>query len=95
MTEKKAVHAVIKGRVQGVCYRMETARAAETHEVSGWVMNRPDGTVEAFFEGEKSKVEAMLDWCRKGPPAASVKEVETEERPYTGHFKDFTIRYTA
>jgi acylphosphatase len=95
MAEKKAVRAVIKGRVQGVCYRMETAREAEKHNVSGWVMNRSDGTVEALFEGEKPKVEAMLDWCRQGPPAASVKDVETEEIPYTGQFKDFSVRYTS
>lgn len=94
MAENKAVRALIKGRVQGVCYRMETARAAEEHNVTGWVMNRPDGTVEAYFEGGQSQVDAMLAWCRKGPPAASVEELDVEEKTYSGQFKDFTIRYT-
>lgn len=94
MAEKKTVRAVIKGKVQGVCYRMETARAAEDHKVNGWVMNRPDGTVEALFEGDADQVEKMLDWCRQGPPAASVTDVEVEEKPYTGEHSNFTIRYT-
>ena len=95
MAGKKSVRAIIRGRVQGVCYRMETVRAAENNNVTGWVKNRPDGTVEAFFEGEKSHVDAMIEWCRKGPPAASVKEVEAEEKIYSGQFKDFSVRYTA
>ena len=94
MAEKKAVRAVIKGKVQGVCYRMETARAAEDHKVNGWVRNRADGTVEAVFEGEAENLGNMLNWCRQGPPAASVTDVEVEEKPYTGEHPDFTIRYT-
>ncbi|MBA2881678.1 acylphosphatase [Desulfosalsimonas propionicica] len=94
MTEKKAVRAVIKGKVQGVCYRMETARAAEEHKVNGWVRNRADGTVEAVLEGEAKNVDNMLNWCRQGPPGASVTDVEVEEKSYTGEYSDFTIRYT-
>ena len=45
--------------------------------VSGWVRNRYDGSVEALLQGPGPAVEAMLDWCRQGPPGAAVKDVET------------------
>ncbi len=93
MNEKKAVHAIINGRVQGVFFRMETRRAAERFGVNGWVRNRPDGTVEAVFEGESEKVDQIVDWCKKGPSAASVSGMEILEIAFTGKFEDFSIRY--
>ncbi len=94
MNKKRTVHVIIRGKVQGVFFRMETLRAAERIGVNGWVMNRPDGSVEALFEGDTENVDALLKWCRKGPPAADVAEVAVEERPYTGEYSDFTIRYS-
>ncbi|MFP4000137.1 MAG: acylphosphatase [Desulfobacterales bacterium] len=94
MAGKKAVRAIISGRVQGVNYRMATSTAADRYGVAGWVRNVPDGTVEAYFEGDVESVDSMLDWCRKGPPAASVADVKIREEEYTGTYSDFTVRYT-
>ncbi|MCF8110648.1 MAG: acylphosphatase [Desulfobacteraceae bacterium] len=94
MAGKKAVRAIINGRVQGVNYRMATSMAADRYGVGGWVRNVPDGTVEAYIEGDAQNVDAMLDWCRKGPPAASVTDVRVNEEEYTGKYSDFTVRYT-
>ncbi len=91
---KKAVRVLISGRVQGVCFRMETERAADRFGVFGWVRNRSDGRVEALFEGEQEAVDSMVKWCRQGPPLARVTGVEVTEIPYSGSFNDFTIRYT-
>lgn len=93
MAEKRAVRANISGRVQGVNFRMETTRAAERCGVGGWVRNRADGTVEAYFEGDAENVDAVLDWCRKGPPAASVTDVKVQEETYTGKYPDFNVRF--
>ena len=93
METKSRVHVIIRGRVQGVFFRMETLRAAERHGVYGWVKNRADGTVEAVFEGEKEKVDAVIDWCRRGPRHADVKGVDIVEAPYTGEFNDFSITH--
>lgn len=93
MAEKKAVHAVISGRVQGVNFRMETSLAADRYGVKGWVRNVPDGTVEAYFEGDAENVDSMLDWCRKGPPAASVSDVRVQQQEYAGKYQDFSVRY--
>jgi acylphosphatase len=76
------VRAIVHGRVQGVFFRDTTRRKASSRGVAGWVRNRPDGTVEAVFEGEPDAVEAMLAFCRQGPPGAAVERVEvSEEEP--------------
>ena len=61
--------------------------------VTGWVRNLPDGRVEAVFEGEKEAVEYMIEFCKRGPPAAKVEKVEVIWEPYKGEFESFTIRY--
>ncbi len=71
----------VVGRVQGVCFRMETQREAERQGVAGWVRNCSDGSVEACFEGARERVEAMLAWCRQGPSAARVDEIEVNWQP--------------
>jgi len=93
MQEKQRAHVVIAGRVQGVCFRMETQRTAESTGVSGWVRNRPDGAVEAVFEGDREGVDQMLAWCRRGPAHANVRDVEVKREPYAGEFQGFRIVY--
>jgi acylphosphatase len=74
--------AVVHGNVQGVFFRDTTRREAESRGVAGWVANRPDGTVEAVFEGEPDAVESMLRLSREGPGHADVERVDvTEEEP--------------
>jgi len=91
MEQMTGARAVISGRVQGVFFRMETLREAERRGVRGWVRNRPDGTVEAVFEGQTSDVTAVLEWCRQGPPLSKVTDVAVEWRSYSGSFEDFKI----
>ncbi|RJP39108.1 MAG: acylphosphatase [Desulfobacteraceae bacterium] len=93
MTRKK-IRVIIEGRVQGVCFRMETQHAARRIGVTGWARNRRDGSVEAVFEGAPEKVEEMLAWCRKGPPLARVDDVAVRDADDQESFTDFTIRST-
>jgi acylphosphatase len=73
---------IVHGLVQGVFFRDSTRRLAQRHGVSGWVANRPDGAVEAVFEGEADAVERLVAFSREGPRGAQVKSVEvTEEKP--------------
>ena len=67
---------LVDGRVQGVFFRATCAREASRRDVRGWVRNTPDGRVEAVFEGSDAAVEAMVAWCRQGPPGAGVDEIE-------------------
>ena len=93
MENKVRAHAIISGRVQGVFFRMETKRAADGFGVYGWVKNQLDGTVEAVFEGDRDRVDAIVDWCREGPPGANVADVTVSWEDYTGEFKGFDINY--
>jgi acylphosphatase len=80
MTVRRRV--LVHGRVQAVGFRVSVARRAEQRGVAGWVRNRPDGTVEAVFEGELDAVASLVEYCRDGPRGASVERVEvTEEAP--------------
>jgi acylphosphatase len=72
----KCVRLVIAGRVQGVWFRGWTVEEAGLRGLSGWVRNRRDGTVEAVFAGSPTAVDAMIEACWRGPPAASVHHVE-------------------
>ena len=93
MENKARAHAIISGRVQGVFFRMETKRAADGFGVFGWVRNRRDGTVEAVFEGDRDRVDAVLEWCKEGPPHARVSDVKAEWQDYAGEFRAFGITY--
>lgn len=86
-------HAIITGRVQGVFFRMETQRAARSHNVNGWVRNKRDGSVEAVFEGEEADVNAALNWCRQGPPISRVNNIKVSWQNYTGEFIEFNVTY--
>ena len=70
--------------MQGVGFRFAIERAASSRDVSGWVRNRSDGAVEAVFEGEPQDVEALVDFCRRGPRGADVERVEVEEESAEG-----------
>jgi acylphosphatase len=83
----------INGYVQGVFFRYETRTRAAQHSVTGWVRNLRDGKVEAVFEGEKESVEAMVAFCRRGPPGAMVKDVDVLWEEPTGEFDRFQVRY--
>ena len=93
METNTRVHAIISGRVQGVFFRVETKRAADRIGVSGRVRNLKDGTVEAEFEGDRNRVEAVLDWCRQGPPHADVTDVAVTWGEFTGEFSGFNIDF--
>ena len=80
-------HVTVRGRVQGVNYREAMRIAAERLNVAGWVRNRYDGSVEAMVHGWPEDVSRMLDWCRRGPPAAHVTSMQVNEA--SGEFETF------
>jgi acylphosphatase len=71
----------VSGRVQGVYFRDTCRRMAVAAGVRGWVRNRPDGTVQALFEGEPDAVQQMVAWAHTGPPQAAVSTVEVTSVP--------------
>ncbi len=93
MSGNTCLRLVIHGRVQGVGYRESMREAAGRLGISGWVRNRLDGTVEAVVCGASTDVESLLDWSRRGPPAARVDRVE--QHPAEGEFSGFERRPSA
>jgi len=91
MAGKVRVHVKISGRVQGVFFRASTRDEAQARGLAGWVRNRADGRVEAVFEGDKTAVDSMLAWCRKGPPYSYVDHVDINWQPYQGDLLDFRV----
>ncbi|MEX2556273.1 MAG: acylphosphatase [Actinomycetota bacterium] len=83
-------HVYVTGYVQGVFFRHSMAKRARDLGVSGWVRNLDDGRVEAVVEGEESDVGAVVDWCRSGPPHATVEHVEVSWEPATREFSVFS-----
>jgi acylphosphatase len=83
----------IKGLVQGVAYRNNTVVQARNRGVNGWVMNLPNGDVQACFEGSEGDVSALVDWCRIGPSRARVDELVVVRETGSGEFTEFRIRY--
>jgi acylphosphatase len=91
MIENVRAHVIISGRVQGVGFRYDTQWAAQGIGVCGWVRNRRDGSVEAVIEGEKARVDRMLDWCRRGSAPSRVAAVDVDWEEPTGEFATFAI----
>lgn len=86
------VHLKISGRVQGVYYRASTLQEAEKLGLTGWVMNCPDGAVEAVAEGAKHKLEELIAWCRQGPDGARVTNVDVRWETAQNNFHRFSIK---
>jgi acylphosphatase len=91
--EKVRARVIIEGRVQGVFFRYRTQEMADQLDLKGWVKNRRDGRVEAVFEGDKDRVDQIIQWCHQGPPEARVTKVHLNWEEYAGEFEDFAINY--
>jgi len=93
MKEKVGAHILVSGIVQGVFFRANTAEKARELSLLGWVKNLPDGRVEAVFEGEKEKIEEIIDWLKSHPGMSKVEKVEVDWQEAKGDFENFEIRY--
>ena len=87
----EAAHITVHGRVQGVWFRAGTKEKAEELGLTGWVMNRPNGTVEIHAQGEKSQLENFIVWCRQGTPAAKVISLDIDRSLIQQEFISFDI----
>jgi acylphosphatase len=89
--ELARVHLLVSGRVQGVAFRASAAEVARRLGLGGWVRNLSDGRVEADAEGERAAVEALIEWCRRGPPAARVDQLAVTWSAPRGELPPFRI----
>ena len=92
-TVKKRAHFIIAGRVQGVCYRMYAVEKANMLNLTGWVRNNSDGTVEVLAEGDDEALKKFLVLCRRGPSYASVTDIHEKYSKASNDFDSFDISY--
>ena len=88
----RALHAIVRGRVQGVGFRYATLRQSERLGLAGWVANRPDGAVDVYAQGAPDAMTAFVTWLRQGPPMARVDTVDVQEREPDPTLASFVIR---
>jgi acylphosphatase len=91
--EMAAFSACVRGRVQGVGFRYTCLHEARLRGICGWVRNTPGGDVEVWAEASKEKLDAFLQWLRRGPPHARVDAVDYTFQTPTGAYGDFDLEY--
>jgi acylphosphatase len=89
----KRLHAIVHGMVQGVSFRHYTIEKARELQLTGWVMNRHDRTVEVVAEGSRENLEALHTWLHEGSPEAEVERVDATWEAATGTFSGFRTKY--
>jgi acylphosphatase len=92
MKMKSRSHIFVSGKVQGVFFRENTREKAAEFGLNGFIRNLQNGKVEAIFEGEKEKIEKIIQWIKKGPETTQVENIEINWQNYKGEFKNFEIR---
>lgn len=85
------LHAIVRGRVQGVGFRFSTQREAVALGLTGWVANQADRSVEVVAEGPRDALDQLLRYLRRGPTSAQVTHVQHDFLPATHEFDDFHI----
>ncbi len=93
-SETVRLHAVIEGRVQGVGFRYYVEENARILNLTGWVRNRWDGSVETVAESDRETLEKFLLALRRGPRSSQVSDVTVEWLLAAGEFNHFTIKMT-
>ena len=93
VNRKMQLFVIITGRVQGVGFRNFTQLNAKQLGINGYAKNLPNGTVEVVAEGDKTQLDALIALLKKGPRYARVDSLEIDERPFTGEYETFGIRY--
>jgi acylphosphatase len=84
----------VRGRVQGVGFRLFVQRAAVARGVTGYVRNLQHGDeVEVVARGDDDTLRALSAELRSGPPGARVTEVKVDYLDPAPAFVHFTIRY--
>lgn len=93
VNRKMQIYVLISGKVQGVGFRNFTRTNAKQIGVNGYAKNLANGKVEVVAEGEKLKLNALIEKLREGPRSSRVDAIEIEERKFTGEFETFGVRY--
>ena len=94
----KCIQVLILGKVQGVFFRKYTQKTAISLQLTGWVRNRLDGSVELQALGSEEGLRQLIQWCHKGSPMSNVQDVIVEwddcQNAFISELDTFEIRPT-
>ena len=88
-----AKHIKLTGRVQGVFFRKATQEKAYDLNVTGWVKNTDDDSVEIFAQGDETNLNKFIEWCKQGPPRARVQDIQITDEENDDGLTRFSIVY--
>ncbi len=88
----KRIHIIVEGRVQGVGFRYFVLENANLLDVTGWVRNLRDGSVEITAEGSVNSLNELLAIVRRGSPSSFVSDTKTDWSTFTDEFTNFRIK---
>jgi len=89
---KIAKHIIFSGHVHGVGFRFTAHRMANRHQLTGFVRNLPDGTVEMLVQGFGQNIDDCIEDI-KGAFAGYIRETKISEIPFDPRYKDFGITF--
>jgi len=93
MDDPVSVNATVCGRVQGVFFRAFVEEHAQRLGLKGYVRNLPSSDVEVVAEGERERVQKLIEYLKVGPPGARVYKVVTKWSEYSDKYSSFSVRY--
>ncbi|WP_174613538.1 acylphosphatase [Virgibacillus ihumii] len=86
-------HVTVTGRVQGVGFRYSAQQQAAQHNLTGWVQNKADGSVELKVEGPEQKVDRFLEEMKAGfTQFIKVKQIDVDRFNKDEGYKQFSIK---
>ena len=88
--DRKTLHLLIEGKVQGVFYRASAKEKADELKITGWVKNTKEGNVEILCQAGEAVLQQFINWCKQGPSRAKVKDVKVTEIT-AENFQDFQV----
>lgn len=92
-SDARQLHAIVKGRVQGVGFRATVQHHAQKLELVGSVKNLPDGTVELYAQGSEEKLLSLLKLIREDCGLADVRDISADYGSTYRQFHEFNISF--
>ncbi|MEO1592549.1 MAG: acylphosphatase [Cyanobacteria bacterium J06632_22] len=87
------IRIIVHGLVQGVGFRYHTCQQALALDLTGYVKNLPDGTVEIVADGPDDQLQQLITWSEQGPSTANVDRIEKEDLMSINSFDTFTVEF--
>ncbi|MHC4462228.1 MAG: acylphosphatase [Planctomycetota bacterium] len=87
-----AKHIIFIGRVQGVGFRFTAFRIANRSQLTGFVRNSPDGSVEMLAQGSSDDIDNCIRDIEESF-TDYIRETKIEEIPTNPQYTDFKITF--